>query len=187
MYLVFCAAKNHKMLWFLALICYSRVKKVKKMKCAYCNHDDTKVLDSRETPDLASIRRRRECTNCEKRFTTYERVEMIDISVVKKDGRREPFDRDKLLRGVLQACSKRPIKREKIDAAVAAIESQVKQMDKTEIKARAIGDLVMQQLKELDDIAYVRFASVYKKFRDANQFVAVIQSLNEAEIKEGRT
>ena len=151
------------------------------MKCPYCNHIDNKVLDSRLTPDTDSIRRRRECIECSKRFTTYERIEMVDISVVKKDGRREPFDREKVLKGVLRACEKRPIKRQHIEDLVSNIESTVRQTDKLEIKSRKIGEHIMQALAQLDDIAYVRFASVYKKFRDTTQFVDAIQRLKEQE------
>lgn len=139
------------------------------------------MLDSRLTPDSDSIRRRRECEQCNKRFTTYERVELFDISVVKRDGRRESFSREKVLKGVLRACEKRPVKREQMEAVVDVVESSLRQSDKDEIKSNKIGELVMQELAKLDDVAYVRFASVYKKFKDANQFVDAIKTLKKQE------
>ena len=154
------------------------------MKCPYCTKQSNHVLDSRLTPDSSSIRRRRECISCRKRFTTYERVGVVDLSIIKKDGRRELFDRDKTLKGILRACEKRPIKRERIDKIMDAIEIALRQMNKTEIKSKKVGELVMNHLKSLDDVAYVRFASVYKKFRDTNQFVEVIQRLNEKPLIE---
>lgn len=147
------------------------------MKCPFCQNTDNKVLDSRLTPDDISIRRRRECIKCEKRFTTYERVELCDISVVKRDGRREAFSREKVLKGILRACEKRPVKREQMEQVVDTIESALRQSDKQEIKSRKVGELVMQELAKLDDIAYVRFASVYKNFRDPSQFVEQIKIL----------
>ncbi len=151
------------------------------MKCPFCQNTDNKVLDSRLTPDSDSIRRRRECTECVKRFTTYERVEMFDISVVKRDGRREPFSREKVLKGIVRACEKRPVKREQMDAVLGIVESALRQSDKDEIKSSKIGELVMQELGKLDDVAYVRFASVYKKFKDASQFVDAIKTLKKQE------
>jgi transcriptional repressor NrdR len=139
------------------------------------------VLDSRLTPDSDSIRRRRECIQCSKRFTTYERVELFNISVVKRDGRRESFSREKVLKGVLRACEKRPVKREQMEAVVNVVESSLRQSDKDEIKSNKIGELVMLELAKLDDVAYVRFASVYKKFKDANQFVDAIKNLKKQE------
>ncbi|VVB81806.1 Transcriptional repressor NrdR [uncultured archaeon] len=153
------------------------------MKCPFCQHTDNKVLDSRLTPDSDGIRRRRECTKCTKRFTTYERTEMFDISVVKRDGRREPFSREKVLKGVMRACEKRPVKREDMERIVTTVEAVLRQSDKDEISSRKIGELVMQELAKLDDVAYVRFASVYKKFKDANQFVDAIKSLKELEVE----
>lgn len=151
------------------------------MKCPFCQNTDNKVLDSRLTPDSDSIRRRRECEQCSKRFTTYERVELFDISVVKRDGRRESFSREKVLKGVLRACEKRPVKREQMEAVVNVVESSLRQSDKDEIKSNKIGELVMLELAKLDDVAYVRFASVYKKFKDANQFVDAIKNLKKQE------
>jgi len=151
------------------------------LKCPFCQHTDNKVLDSRLTPDSGSIRRRRECSKCEKRFTTYERVEMSEISVIKRDGRREQFSREKVLKGILRACEKRPVKREDMERIVVTVEAMLRQSDKEEVSSRKIGELVMQELAKLDDVAYVRFASVYKKFKDANQFVDAIKSLKEME------
>lgn len=156
-------------------------RKVKTVKCPFCQSVDNCVLDSRLTPEADSIRRRRECTGCKRRFTTYERIEMADISVLKRDGRREPFSREKILKGVLRACEKRPVKREQMDRLVDYIESQLRQSDKNEVKSRKIGEMIMDQLAQLDDIAYVRFASVYKKFRDASQFVDAIKTLKQIE------
>ncbi len=151
------------------------------LKCPFCQHIDNKVLDSRLTPDSDGVRRRRECTQCSKRFTTYERIEMFDISVVKRDGRREPFSREKVLKGVMRACEKRPVKRESMEKVVITIEAALRQSDKDEISSRKIGEMVMQELGKLDDIAYVRFASVYKKFKDTTQFVDAIKTLKKQE------
>jgi len=151
------------------------------VKCPFCQNTDNKVLDSRLTPDSDSIRRRRECEKCTKRFTTYERIEMCDASVVKKDGRREPFSREKVLKGIMRACEKRPVKREQMEAIVGAVEAALRQSDKEEIKSGKIGELVMQGLAQLDDVAYVRFASVYKKFKDTSQFVDAIKTLKKQE------
>ncbi len=149
------------------------------MKCPFCLHQETKVVDSRETTDLDATRRRRECLDCNKRFTTYERLDTIDLAVVKKDGRREPFSRAKLLRGLLKACEKRPITREKVDDSVAAIEGLLRKSDKQEISSKKVGELVMAQLKTLDQVAYVRFASVYRSFRDISQFEKEIKLLKQ--------
>lgn len=152
------------------------------MKCPFCNHTDNSVLDSRLTPEEDSIRRRRECAKCVRRFTTYERIEMADISVVKRDGRREPFSREKVLKGIIRACEKRPVKREQMEQLVDQIESQLRQSDKMEVKSRKVGEMVMERLAQLDDVAYVRFASVYKKFKDAKEFVDAIKTLKTIEI-----
>jgi len=151
------------------------------VKCPFCQNTDNKVLDSRLTPDSDSIRRRRECEKCTKRFTTYERIELCDASVVKKDGRREPFSREKVLKGIMRACEKRPVKREQMEAIVGTIEAALRQSDKEEIKSSKVGELVMQGLAQLDDVAYVRFASVYKKFKDTSQFVDAIKTLKKQE------
>ena len=147
------------------------------MHCPYCQHKDTGVLDSRLTSTNDAIRRRRECAACTKRFTTYERMEMLDLSIVKKDGRRESFDRNKLLKGILRACEKRPVKRERIERAVDEIESQLRQLDRTEIPSRVVGGMVTEKLRSLDEVAYVRFASVYRRFTDASQFAEEVAKL----------
>lgn len=140
------------------------------MKCPYCNNSETKVLDTRE-PEFSDVtRRRRECLKCSKRFTTYERVEMLDLRVMKKNGTIVAFDRNKLLSGIVKACEKRPIKIEKIEKVVDDIESELRKQESTEIQSKLIGELVMEKLKDLDKIAYVRFASVYKEFKDVNSF-----------------
>ena len=147
------------------------------MKCPFCGFKNDKVLDSRESKDGGSVRRRRECLKCSKRFTTYEQVEQIMPVVVKKDGRRETFDRFKILSGIKKACEKRPVSMAAIETVVQEIEKEVhNRMDK-EINAKDLGDLVMVQLKKLDHVAYVRFASVYRQFKDIGEFVDEIKKL----------
>lgn len=140
------------------------------MRCPFCHYLDTKVLDSRPTEDGQAIRRRRECLECHRRFTSYERVEEIPVWVVKKDGRREAFDRAKILRGLLTACEKRPISLEALEDTVDRVERNVRDAASGEIATRSIGELVMQELRELDEVAYVRFASVYRQFTDLEGF-----------------
>ena len=147
------------------------------MKCPFCGTPDSRVVDSRDTEDGQAVRRRRECGQCERRFTTYERQEEVTISVVKKDGRREPFDRGKVLAGMLKACEKRPIGRDAIEQAVSGIEADLQNRLITEIPAAEIGDMVMEWLRQVDDVAYVRFASVYKEFADAGRFLEEVQEL----------
>jgi transcriptional repressor NrdR len=147
------------------------------MQCPYCLNLDTKVVDSRPNADTQSVRRRRECEKCDKRFTTYEQLESVDIIISKKDGRREPFSREK---GMMRACEKRPIPRERIERAVAEIESTLRQSKKPEIPSKRIGQLVMDQLQQIDEVAYVRFASVYRSFKDAKQFTEEIERLRKA-------
>lgn len=147
------------------------------MKCPYCQNLDTSVLDSRDSEDLASIRRRRECLSCNKRFTTYERTENIDLVVIKKDGRRENFDRNKLLTGFLKACQKRPISRDLIDQTIQKIEMELRNLDSTEIPSQKIGELVMSSLRKIDKVAYIRFASVYRQFADIESFEKELRSL----------
>ncbi len=151
------------------------------MKCPYCLKNETRVIDSRLTND-SSIRRRRECEQCNKRFTTYERLETSEIYVIKKDGRREGFDKEKLLKGIMISCEKRPVKIEKINQLVERIETDVRNLGRNEIKSKMIGELVMHYLKQLDDVAYVRFASVYRRFRDVSQFKEEIENLQKTEI-----
>ncbi len=146
------------------------------MKCPFCGSDELKVVDKRESNE-DSNRRRRECLKCSKRFTTYERVEMVEIYVVKKDGRRELFNRDKILKGILKACEKRPISNERIEATVDDIESEILNQEKTEIKSHLVGDMIMKHLKKLDEIAYIRFASVYRQFKDLDEFEKELKGL----------
>ena len=141
------------------------------MKCPYCNHPDTRVIDSRPADDGSSIRRRRSCDVCGKRFTTYEKVETIPMIVIKKDSTREQYRRDKIENGVLRACYKRPVSAEDIQAAVDRIETKIFSMEAKEIPSSQIGEIVMEELKGLDEVAYVRFASVYREFKDVNTFM----------------
>lgn len=138
------------------------------MRCPYCMSEKTRVIDKRNVND--STRRRRECLKCKKRFTTYERVEDFNLMVIKKDGRHESFDRNKLKAGILKACEKRFVSAEKIDKMVNEIETKLRSHDKTEIPSKFIGELVMNKLKQLDKVAYIRFASVYREFRDVRDF-----------------
>lgn len=147
------------------------------MKCPFCDYDETKVIDSRPTEDNTSIRRRRECLKCQKRFTTYEKVEDIPVYVVKKDGKREPFDKRKILNGILKSCEKRPVSILQIESINDDIEKQVYNTMEQEVESSFIGELVMQRLKELDDVAYVRFASVYRQFKDINTFMEELQKI----------
>ncbi len=145
------------------------------MRCPYCTSGDTKVIDTREAGDTDITRRRRECLKCNKRFTTYERAEEAEIIIVKKDKSRQRFDRQKLMRGILKACEKRPVKQEKIEKIVDEIETGLRKMDSTEIPSRTLGELAMEKLKNVDEVAYVRFASVYRRFKDASQFINEIE------------
>ena len=149
------------------------------MKCPYCGYDETQVIDTRETENLEVTRRRRECAKCSKRFTTYERVEEADIIVVKKDGRRERFERQKLLNGILKACEKRPISLEKIEKLVDEIESDLRKRDSVEVESKVIGELAIKKLKNLDKVAYIRFASVYREFKDLDMFEEELEKLQK--------
>lgn len=146
------------------------------MKCPYCSTADTRVVDSRESEDGLSIKRRRICPNCQKKFTTYEYIERPTIYVVKKDGRRELFDPEKIKRGLIKACQKRPVAIEEIDRIVNKIKDSIESTMEKEIASDKIGEYVMQELKVLDDIAYVRFASVYRQFKDINSFLEEINN-----------
>ena len=141
------------------------------MKCRYCSSTESKVVDSRPTEDGTSIRRRRECINCGKRFTTYEKIEEIPIMVIKKDGTREPFDSEKILSGVRKACEKRPVSTADMELLVDNVVREVFNSLEQEVKSEAIGEMVMSRLKDLDEVAYVRFACVYHQFRDLQTFV----------------
>ena len=150
------------------------------MKCPYCGCEDSKVIDSRPTDEGERIRRRRECTKCGKRFTTYEIIETVPLIVVKKDGTRESFDRVKLFNGLLRACEKRPVPVETIEKAVTDIESSLQNSLEEEVTSGKIGELAMEKLKDIDEVAYVRFASVYRQFKDVSTFVdEVTKLLNE--------
>ncbi len=149
------------------------------MKCPYCGYQESKVVDSRHSDDDTSIRRRRECLSCQKRFTTYETVESLPIAVVKKDNSREPFDRNKILRGMVRACEKRPVSMADLEAAAAEIEQIVQNSLEREIPTQRIGELVMERLKPLDEVAYVRFASVYRQFKDINSFMHELNKILE--------
>lgn len=153
------------------------------MRCPYCLYEETKVIDSRESAD--AIRRRRECLKCAKRFTTYERVELTGISVIKKDGRRETFDRDKILAGLLKACEKRPIARETIERVADEISLALMHMESKEVPSSEIGRLVMDRLKVLDNVAYIRFASVYRAFEDIASFEAELAELKQRQALRG--
>ncbi len=147
------------------------------MKCPFCSHEEDKVVDSRTAQDGRAVRRRRECLKCGKRFTTYEFIETVSLTVVKNDGRREPFDRQKLLRGMVLACNKRSVSEKKLESLVDEIEEELLALSKKEITSQEIGELVMKKLKEVDEVAYVRFASVYRKFKDKNEFFDELKGL----------
>ncbi|MDO5403217.1 MAG: transcriptional regulator NrdR [Eubacteriales bacterium] len=146
------------------------------MKCPFCGKDNTKVIDSRPTDD-SSIRRRRQCDECGKRFTTYEKVETMPLIVIKKDDNREPYDREKIVAGIVRSCHKRPISLSQINTMVDEIETQIFNMGEKEIPTTTIGRIVMDKLKELDEVAYVRFASVYREFKDVNTFMDEIKKI----------
>lgn len=149
------------------------------MKCPYCNYEETQVIDSRDTENLEATRRRRECSKCNKRFTTYERLEEADIVVVKKEGKRERFERQKVINGILKACEKRPISLEKIEKVVDEVESDLRKRDSVEVDSKIIGNLVMKKLKSLDKVAYIRFASVYLEFEDLTRFEEELDKLQK--------
>ena len=147
------------------------------MKCPFCDNQDTKVIDSRHTEEGHAIRRRRECDKCNKRFTTYEKVEEMILMVVKKDGSREAFDRSKILNGIIKACEKRPVPIAEIERVVDDIERGLNNMMEKEVQSSFIGELIMEQLKQLDEVAYGRFASVYRQFTDVNTLIKEIEKL----------
>jgi transcriptional regulator NrdR len=147
------------------------------MKCPFCGYEESKVIDSRPTDDGERIRRRRECINCQKRFTTYEMIESLPLIVIKKDKSRQTFDRQKLLNGMLRACEKRPVSIEALEKAVDSIEASLQNSLDREITSAKIGELAMDKLKSIDEVAYVRFASVYRQFRDINTFMEELSKL----------
>ncbi|MCA8969904.1 MAG: transcriptional repressor NrdR [Planctomycetes bacterium] len=149
------------------------------MRCPYCKTDNDRVIDSRSSSDGLSIRRRRQCLGCSRRFTTYERVESTPMRVVKKDGMRLPFDRDKIRNGLFKACEKRPVSKEQIETIVDRVERQCSEAFDNEVPTSMIGNLVMLELRNLDQVAYVRFASVYREFKDASQFLEELRPLIE--------
>jgi transcriptional repressor NrdR len=152
---------------------------VQGMKCPFCRHPKTRVVDKRNLEELDTIRRRRECLACGRRFSTYERIEWTGVSVIKKDGRRESFDRDKLLAGLLKACEKRPIAREAVEKLVSTVEAELYNYGSREVPAQVIGELVMDRIKELDKVAYIRFASVYREFTDLKSFEKELRTLKK--------
>ncbi len=147
------------------------------MKCPYCNASDTKVIDSRPAEDNSAIRRRRQCETCGKRFTTYEKLETMPLMVIKKDRTRELYDRGKIEAGILHSCHKRPVSTQQINALIDEIETQIFNMEEKEVETTAIGELVMRKLQQLDEVAYVRFASVYREFKDVNTFMEELGKL----------
>ncbi len=155
------------------------------MECPYCNHIETKVTDSRDTGSY-TIRRRRECLSCNKRFTTYEYIEMNPVLIIKKDGRREKFDKNKIKNGIMKALEKRPVSHEKVEEIINRIEERIRRSGKDEIESKIIGEYVMNELKETDQVAYIRFASVYRSFADITFFQKEIKNLTKEKIIEER-
>ncbi len=149
------------------------------MKCPSCQYEDSKVIDSRPTPDGSSIRRRRSCLKCGKRFTTYETIEYAPLIVIKKDGSRQAFDREKLMCGLINACKKRPVSRAQMESIISEIEQVVSADPEREIQSSKIGELMLEHLKRIDGVAYVRFASVYQEFSDLESFVTALESLQK--------
>ena len=147
------------------------------MKCRFCFNDESKVVDSRSTDDNTTIRRRRECTKCNKRYTTYEKIEDIPVLVIKRDLARENFNKEKIINGLIIACQKRPVSRKQIEEIAEDIEKKISNKMLTEIESETIGEMVMEKLKEIDEISYVRFASVYRQFKDINTFLEEITRL----------
>lgn len=150
------------------------------MRCPYCNFSDNKVIDSRPSDDDSTIRRRRECCNCGERFTTYERVELVPLMVIKKDGSRQPFDREKLIAGIMKSCEKRPVTTAQIEEIVHTIEQSEGNKLRREIPSFEIGELVLEQLRGIDEVAYIRFASVYREFADVSSFLEELGGLFKA-------
>lgn len=154
------------------------------MKCPYCNHPDTRVIDSRPAEDGSAIRRRRSCDECGKRFTTYEKVETIPLIIIKKDNNREQYNRSKIERGIIRACYKRPVSAEAIQKTVERIETKIFNLEAKEVSSTDVGEIVMDELKVLDEVAYVRFASVYREFKDVNTFMDEIKKMKLERSKE---
>lgn len=156
------------------------------MKCPYCQYSESKVIDSRPTDEDEKIRRRRECIRCGKRFTTYEIVETTPLMVMKKDGTIEPFNREKLLNGLLRACEKRPVSLKRLEQMVDVIEQKLKNSLEGEVSSRKIGELAMEELRCIDQVAYVRFASVYREFQDINSFMEELRKILDEKERDGR-
>jgi transcriptional repressor NrdR len=150
------------------------------MKCPFCKVDDDRVVDSRASSDGFAIRRRRECARCDRRYTTYERIEESPLRVVKKDGRREPFERRKILSGLIKACEKRPVSLDALEAITERIEGQVLEAFEREVPSAHVGELVMEELRKVDPVAYVRFASVYREFQDVREFLEELRRMERA-------
>ena len=159
----------------MLFICY--LKEETALKCPFCNYNDTKVIDSRGQEDNSVIRRRRLCESCGKRFTTYERIDMIPITVIKNDGTREIFDKTKIINGVMKSCNKRPVTAQQIQELADDIENTLMGLGEREVESKQIGNMVMDRLKEVDEVAYVRFASVYRQFKDINTFIDELEKL----------
>jgi transcriptional repressor NrdR len=149
------------------------------MKCPYCGYEEDRVVDSRSAQDGRAVRRRRECLKCKERFTTYEYVEKVVLNVIKSDRRREPYERQKLINGIMLACKKRPVSTKKVEAIVDEIEAHLYELFRNEVTSKFIGELVMKRLREVDEVAYVRFASVYRKFQDKTEFIDELKKLLE--------
>jgi len=156
------------------------------MRCPYCGHLEDRVVDSREQIDGAQVRRRRECARCARRFTTYERLDEVPTLVIKRDGRREPFDRGKVLAGLLRACEKRPVTLRQLEDAADAVEAAINNKDEREIRSEEIGQILMRSLRGLDQVAYVRFASVYRRFEDVEQFLVELGRLRRPSRRKSR-
>ena len=159
----------------MLFICY--LKEEMALKCPFCNYNDTKVIDSRPADDNSSIRRRRQCERCGKRFTTYEKLETMPFKVIKKDRTREPYNRSKVEAGIVRSCHKRPVSTQQINAMLDEIENEIFNCEDKEVETTVIGELVMDKLKKLDEVAYVRFASVYREFKDVNTFMEELGKL----------
>ncbi|MCL2219634.1 MAG: transcriptional regulator NrdR [Chitinispirillia bacterium] len=147
------------------------------MRCPHCGHEEDRVVDSRTSKEGRAVRRRRECLDCSRRFTTYEYIENVSMTIIKNDQRREPYDRQKLMHGIDSACKKRPIGQKKIESIVDKIENKIEGMGKMEVPSTDIGKMVMTELYELDEVAYIRFASVYKKFKDIGEFISEVKGI----------
>ena len=147
------------------------------LKCPFCFFDESKVVDSRSTDDNTTIRRRRECESCKKRYTTYETIETTPVMVVKKDNTREYFDREKIKNGLIKSCEKRPVSIDQIESVISYIENQINKNYMTEVETRLIGEMIMDKLKDIDEVSYVRFASVYRQFKDINTFVNELKTI----------